>query len=62
MIKYKDKITGNQYRLLAHATRIYGDKCENVIVYHPDDNHHSVLVMNYAEFGDKYEEIFIEIV
>ena len=57
MIKYKDKITGHEYRLLAHATRLYGDKFENVIVYHPDDNQHNILVMNYAEFNDKYEEL-----
>ena len=56
MIKYKDKITGKFYIFLAHATLLYGDKCENVIVYHPDDNQHNILVMNYTEFGDKYEE------
>lgn len=57
MIKYKDKITGGVYRLLAQATRVCGDKCENVIVYYPAKNKNCVLVMDWPEFNDTYEEM-----
>lgn len=58
MIKYRHKQTGNVYRFLA-----YGIDCSNgrpdpaVMVYCPEDNEHSIRVMQAAQFEAEFEVV-----
>ena len=55
---YKNKKTGNLYRLLAVATDCTNSRdSSNVIVYCPDDNEHSIFVRDIDEFNDKFDPV-----
>lgn len=56
MIPYIHKKTGKRYLLLAHAV-----ECTNsvngmpVVVYCPDDDHHTIFVRDTEEFEAKFD-------
>lgn len=53
---YKNNKTGNLYRYLAMADNESNlGRCERMMVYCPDDNEHSIFVMNEVEFCEKFE-------
>lgn len=55
-MKFKNKKTGNIYRLLAHAIDSTNQRDGlTVIVYCPDDNEHSVFVREEKEFFYNFE-------
>ena len=54
MIKYKDK-DGKLFKFLALGIYEKGIDFEAVVVYCPDDNEHSIMIMGEKEFYNRFK-------
>lgn len=58
MSYWKNKKTGNIYRLLAYGIDSTNERDGlKVIIYCPDDNEHSIYVREEEEFFSKFEPV-----
>ena len=58
MLQFKGKLTGVVYNFLAAAHGVGAQfNGEALDIFCPDDNEHTIFVMNYDEFMEKYAQV-----